>query len=99
MDPLTFSALEMTCNKCDVTGCTLDCGNRVYAIKENDFHRENWLSKLLSEMCCSLPAVVLPGSVVCPHYSSYGQRNLEYILPPLLGGMLRDKGQSSKIIY
>lgn len=99
MDPLTFSALELTCSMRDVTGCTLDCGSIVYTIKENDFHRESGISKLLTEMCHSLPAMVLPRSVVCPHYSSYGQRNLEYILPPLLGGMLIDKGQNSKMIY
>lgn len=50
-------------------------------------------------MSQSTVAEILPKSVECPFHSSYGQRNLEYVLLLLPGGMLIKGGQSSKIIY
>lgn len=68
-------------------------------LKKMIFRGKTGFSNTALEIRHTPPAVVLPRSVVCPYYSSYGQRNLEYVLPLLPGGMLIDRGQSSKIIY
>lgn len=98
--PWSCTALEVLNNKCGGNGCIWDCGSIVYGLKENDFQRKTRIFQYLTEICHSLPlAEILPKSVECPFYSSYGQKNLEYVLPLLPGGMLIKGGQSSKIIY